>query len=469
MPLMSRLRVDTRAALSVNTGVHEYASSVSSQEYDDASDFGDDYHDREPVVVTSPTGLQYNLEQLSDPTRAAVREAFDEPPTMTMQLCSRIGETYVFQVTEVVNRAVRIEAPSPCHRGGERGRDEDGNMHQAGGFSKITCSCSGEEDGVPCKHRLLVLDLFANATRHHDDNSKPLKMTDGGYAEEMGNPFQAICDFHLDILADGLHCRVADRYSHSRDEPDDDRSANVKELLASVCSKLSEDLCQEISGHLPLEEDILMETNLLLSLARSADPINDLCRSLSRRADLVLCELDTFLCSTSPDRPSSPTSSIYPESCPNVAWATTHFSRIADQIGFSIRTRDRPWKPSECRSAVQTLVHILASVTAPADFCGLVTGRTSLYSNLIGNRTEADFVIQELELLPEAASYFVDRLTSIAQRIAILGAPNAYMKKFNNLLRNLRNMRTSSADTSTGTKRPSPSEDADWKPFKRMK
>ncbi|KAG6017527.1 hypothetical protein E4U54_006603 [Claviceps lovelessii] len=479
MPLMSRSRVKTglRAALSVNTSVCKSDFFKDSQEYGNASrdgddDSDDDDDDDEPVVVTSPTGLRYSLEQLSDPKRAAVRDAFKEPAKILLHQCRRVEDThYVFEMIELHTRSVRIYAP-PSHAGGEGGCDEDGETHRVVGSPQISCSCSRQEDEIPCNHRLSVLDLLTNATWHHDDNSKPLKMTEGGFAEEMGDPFQAIADFHLDILADDLHCHVVDPASFSEGEPDYDGFTKVKELLASVYSKLPEDFCPRINSHLPMGEDILMETDLLLFLARSADPVTAFCRSLSRRADLVLCELDASLCptyqpsptsSSSVDSPKS-TNMNHPETYPDVAWATTHFLRIVDQIRFSIKTRNRPWKPSECHSAVQTLVHILTSVVAPTNCCGLTTGRASLYSNLIGDRTDANFVIKELDLLPEAASYFVDRLTGIAERIATLGAPDAYMKKFNGLLRRLR-----SASAGAGTKRRISSEDVVWKPSKRMK
>ncbi|KAG6014228.1 hypothetical protein E4U43_006799 [Claviceps pusilla] len=425
MPLMSRSRVKTglRAALSVNTSVCKSDFFKDSQEYGNASRDGDDVSDddddeEEPVVVTSPTGLRYNLEQLSDPKRAAVRDAFKELAKILLHQCRPVEDThYVFEMIELNTRSVRIYAPS-SHAGGEGGCDEDGETHRVVGSPQISCSCSRQEDEIP-------------ATIGSQSST-------WGFAEEMGDPFQAIADFHLDILADDLHCHVVDPTSFSEGEPDYDGFTKVKELLASVYSKLPQDFCPRINSHLPMGEDILMETDLLLFLARSADPVTALCRSLSRRADLVLCELDASLCPTYQPSPTSPssvdspksTNIDHPETYPNVAWATTHFLRIVDQIRFSIKTRNRPWKPSECHSAVQTLVHILTSVVAPTNCCGLTTGRASLYSNLIGDRTDANFVIKELDLLPEAASYFVDRLTGIAERIATLGAPDAYMKKF---------------------------------------
>ncbi|KAG5925822.1 hypothetical protein E4U42_003909 [Claviceps africana] len=492
MPLMSRSRVETapRAALSVNTDIHDFGILLDSQEYSHVSEDGDDDDDDDdddldveeeeegeeerrgkkkgPTVVTSPTGLRYNLDQLSGPRRNAVQEAFVEPTRITLQLCERIEDRCVFQMIELVPRAVRIrEAPTCRDREGDGG--EGSKARPFDNSSQISCSCSTEDDGIPCKHRLSVLDMLANATRLHDGYSKPLTMADEGFAQELGDPFQAIADFHLDILADGLHCPVNDRDSYSEDGPDDKPSAKIQDLFASMYPKLAEDSCPDTYHHLPPGEDILVDTNLLLFNARPADTVHDLCRSLSRRADLVLRELDAF---SRPASQSSPCSvkhresadTFCPESVPDVLWATTHFLRIVHRMAFSIQTCDRPWNPSECHSEVQTLVHILASVVAAGDRSSLATCRSSLYSNLIGDRTQADFVIKELELLPETASYFAERLAGIAEKIATLGAPYAYVKRFNGLLRQLR---TSSAGA--GTKRPTPSEGADWKPPKRIK
>ncbi|KAG5917950.1 hypothetical protein E4U53_004140 [Claviceps sorghi] len=497
MPLMSRSRVKVipRAALSVKTDIHDFGILVDSQEYSHLSDDGDDDDDDDdveeeeeeeekkkkkekekekkkgPTVVTSPTGLRYNLDQLSGPRRNAVQEAFVEPTRIALQLCERIEDRYVFQMIELVPRAVRIKEAPSC-RDGEGDGGEDAKTAPFDNSSQISCSCSTQEDRLPCKHRLSVLDLLANATRLHDGNSKPLTMTDEGFAQEMGDPFQAIADFHLDILADGLHCPVNDRHSYSEDGPDDKPSAKVRDLLASVYSKASEDSCPDTYDHLPPGDFLLMDTNLLLFHTRSADAVHHLCRNLSRRADLVLRELDAFSCPTCQPSPVSSYSTkrresankFRPESVPDVAWATTHFLRIVDRIAFSIQTRDRPWSPSECRSVVQTLVHILTSVVAPSNRSSPAACRSSLYSNLIGDRTQADFVIKELDLLPEAASHFAEHLAGVAEDIATLGAPDAYTKRFNGLLRRLQG-----SSAGGGTKRPLPSEEADWKPSKRMK
>ncbi|KAK2590505.1 hypothetical protein QQS21_011808 [Conoideocrella luteorostrata] len=466
MPPMTRssARAASRAT-PVQALDHSNSSSDGESDYGNASDYDDD----EPTTVKSPTRLLYNLDQLSEPRRVAVRDTFKEPPIIALQRCRRIGNTYAFQMTELVTRSVRIRAPD----GGD------------GASPRLSCSCE-QEDRAPCRHLVWLLDQLLKETLYHHDGSKPLRMTDHGYAEEMGDPFQNISDFHLDVLADGLHCQVVNPELYSEDELDYHRVLEARELLASVYSKPPEEFRPDIFNHPVMDEDVLKNSDLdctvfrmlldnphlfhyFLSLSRPSDPIDNVFRKLSQRVDRVLRELNALPFATTVSSPisghhsSDSTGQKVPR---DIAWAARHLLGIVGLIRSSIYTRDRPLKSSEALSAVHTLVHILASVVdhnGRDTSTGVAHNDSSLYSRLIGDCREADFVIAELGLLPEAASHVVDRLEAISERIGPLGVPVAYMEKFNNLLRRLR-----TSSTSVGIKRQLPQKENDREP-KRMK
>lgn len=467
MPPTTRSRArDASGPASTTHHDDQDSCSDTDSDYSDASNFNDT---DQPPIVRSPTRLLYNLDQLSDMTRAAVRDVFSEPPKIALQRCRRIGNTYAFQMTEIVTRSVRIRAPET-----------------PGSSTRLSCSC-GQEDETPCSHLLWLLDQLLKQTLYNHDDSKPLKMTNDGYAEEMGDPFQSISDFHLDVLADGLHCPVVnpDSYSDEEEELDNHRVLEARELLASVYSVPPEGFRPDIFTHPTVDDHILRRNDLdstifrmlldnhhffqyFLSLARPTDPINDLFRKLSQRSDHVLRQLDSFSYSSSSSSPVNGVESrtaSEPTAPRNVAWASRHLLGIVSLIRSSIYNRDKPLQPHEALSAARALVQILASVVARDrdTKSGRNRGERNLYLRLIGDRGEEGFVIAELDLLPEAASHLVDSLEEILDQIGRQGAPTAYVARFRSLIGRLR-----TSSSGTGSKRHVHGEYGDRGP-KRMK
>ncbi|OAQ72454.1 SWIM zinc finger family protein [Pochonia chlamydosporia 170] len=469
MPPVTRSRAIVASGLS-SSGTQDRQESSSTDDDSDYNDNSDFEEDSLPGVVRSPTRLLYNLDQLPDMGRATVRDVFNEPPKIALQRCRRIGNTYAFQMTELVTRSVRIRS-----------------SESTSGSSRLSCSC-GQEDKDPCSHLLWLLDQLLKQTLYNHDESKALNMTRHGYAEEMGDPFCNISDFHLDILANALHCPVVnpDPYADDDEEIDHHRVLEARELLASVYKTTPEEFRRDIFTHPTVGDHIIRRDDMdytifrmlldnhhffqyFLSLLSPTDYINDLFRKLSQRVDHVLRQLDSFLSSTcSPSPANSVNSCDMNDQTPatNAIWAARHLLGIVGLIRSSIYNRDQPLQPNEALSAAHTLVHILSSVVARNSDTG--SGRSqgdcNLYMRLIGDRGGDGFVIAELDLLPEAASHLVDRLGAILEQIGLQGAPTTYITRFRSLLGRLR---TSSAG-GAGSKR-SISDQGDEHRSKRMK
>lgn len=394
-------------------------------------------------IVTSPTRLLYNLCQLSDPNRAAMQDIFAEPPIIALQRCRRIGNVYAFQMTEQVTRSVRIRtAPQET-------------LHAA---SRLSCSC-GQAGGHPCCHVVWLLDQLLKETSYHHDHARPFNMTDEGFAEEMGDPFENIANFQLNVLAGGLHCQVVNSEACSDDEEEEEldqhRTLEARELLASVHGTPVDEYRPDIGYASALDAPVLKYGDLdstvfrmlldnhhffqyFMSQSCLSDPGTHLYRKLYHRVDRVLHEFDASCCHTHPHEPSGHLGAEAPS---NAAWAASHLRGIVSLIRSSIFHRDHPLRQHEARSAVSTLMHVLASVTRRHHHVEsrLSRGECSLYMQLIGDsESDAAFVIAELDLLPESACRAVDDLGDILEQVVRQGAPVAFVRNLRNLIARLR-------------------------------
>lgn len=421
----------------------EFGSSDSDSEDDDSS-----------TVVRSPSRLTYSINHLSESTQNAVRGAFREPPRIALEKCRRIDDTYAFQMTELVTRSIRIRAP------------EDGN-------SQLTCSCG--QGGEPCEHLLWLLDQVVKQTVYEQDSTKPLNMTESGFPSELGDPFQSISNHHLDLLADGIHCRVVTPDSEYDDELDSRRIQDSRELLSSVYGVSAEDYRPDIFTN-PVGKDILRQQDLdysvfrmlldnhhffhyFLSLSRETDFLKDQFRKYSQRVDHILSILDSYSASLATSDPY-----ISGETPPDVTWAAAHIVGTIDLVKSELYHRQRPLRVSQAISAARSLVHILESVVARNRDAHPGPSRVArnLYLCLVGDR-DRSFVIDALELLPEAASQFLPALEAALESLQVNGAPATYVDKFHKLLARLR-----TSSIGGGLKRAGQSERTDREP-KRMK
>ncbi|KND95034.1 hypothetical protein TOPH_00094 [Tolypocladium ophioglossoides CBS 100239] len=429
-------RSQARTASQATSG-HDPDQEESSSDLESDSDVSDFDDEEMPTVVRSPTKLIYNLDQLSERRRGAVRDVFSEPPKIALQRCRRIGNTYAFQMTELVTRSIRIRAPDS-------------------GASRLSCTC-GEED-TPCMHLVWLLDQLQKQTLYGHDDSKPLTMTAEGFAEEMGDPFQNIADCHLDVRADGLHCPVVvEPGAHPDEELDRHRVLESRELLSSIYRTDPEDFRPDIFTHPAPGKKVLKRHDLgcsvfrmlldnhhffhyFLSLSRPADPINDPFRKLSQRVARVLRDLDAY----SPEAACSSSTTTAAATCAeppaDVSWAARHLVGTVQLIRSAIYNRDHPLQRHEKLSAARALVHVLAAVVARNRDAHPGPSRRSRkhYLNLIGDGDQ-DFVVAELNLLPpEAVSAFLHTLEAVHDQIGLHGAPASYVAKLRTLLARLR-------------------------------
>ena len=86
--------------------------------------------DEAPSVIRSPSRLSYRIDNLPPDAQSRVREAFKDPPRLTLQYCRLRDGVYAFQMSELVPRSIRIGGPgSP--------------------FPSPRCSCAAARDLTP--------------------------------------------------------------------------------------------------------------------------------------------------------------------------------------------------------------------------------------------------------------------------------------------------------------------------------
>lgn len=408
----------------------------------------DPENDEDRSTVQSPTRLTYRIDQLSEKTKNAVRDVFNEPPKIAIEKCRRMDDTYAFQMTELVTRTVRIKASST-------------------GSERLMCSCNtNRTGGETCEHLFWLLDQLVKQTLYDHDHNKPLTMNSNGYAEEMGDPFQNLVNYHLDILAQDFRCQHLQPenqpvgYDDSIDEdgylmsPDDGRFQDSQEIIASFHDDM--DRPDIFDYPIVVGKDIIQPQDLdysvfrmlldnaaffqyFLSKTNPNDAIHDPFMKLSRRIDRVLRDLDNYSASSyhliSQSPPATPdlfgVHKISTESQQNVEWASRHINGVIRIIRSYIFAQDDPLPAGDALCAARALTHILASVVSRNKDAhpGKDRHDRNLYLRLIGDKDQ-NFVVGELSLIPGAASQFLHNLEAILEQIAIHGAPATYVSKF---------------------------------------
>lgn len=404
----------------------------SSEESESESSVSED--DDESPYIRSPSKLTYNIDGLHPRSQATARDAFGDPPEMTLQVCGKRGDVYVFQMTELVNQSIRIRTPKSNSLSPE-------------------CSCGAES---PCKHVLWLMDRLAKQTLYDQDPNVPLTLTPHGYPREMGHPFEDIEKFHLDLLADSLRCELTPQDSDDDDE--DLRAQEAHELLASVADVAPEKYRPDLikSGQRnkkavkrgDLECTVfrmLLKNNeffkYFLSRTSAADVVNDPFRKLSQRANRILRKLDDYSTSLQQSQTGTPTTASSTSSqhqrlptgplC-TVPWAAHHILGIVSRIRSHL-TSDLT-QPQRT-SAARTLIRILSAVSdANKDAHPGHTSRDrNLYVRLIAHRDD-NFVLPLLSMILDAAAPFLHNLEVARGRIAAHGAPASYLSKFEELM-----------------------------------
>ncbi|KAL2108345.1 hypothetical protein VUR80DRAFT_3947 [Thermomyces stellatus] len=429
----------------------QHKEEVSSSEESDSESSASE--DDESPYVRSPSKLTYNIGDLDPETQSTVRDAFGDPPDMTLQVCGQRGNVYAFQMTELVYQSIRIGSPDSS-------------------LPVPQCTCGAAS---PCKHVLWLMDQLAKQTLYDYDADVPLNLTSHGYPEEMGHPFENISRFHLDLLADSLHCELTPQDS---DDEDDLRAQEAHELLASVAAVAPEKYRADLTKgnhrnkktikHGDLECTVfrmLLKNNeffrYFLSRTGAADIVNDPFRKLSQRVTRILRKLDHHSASLQQSQTGSPatasSSSSHlrrPPSGPpcTVPWAAHHILGIISRVRSHL-TPDLP--PAQRTSAARTLIRILTAVSDSNQDAhpGPTPRDRNLYVRLIAQNDD-NFVLPLLFNLLDAAAPFLHNLEVVRGRIAVHGAPNSYITKFEQLMSRLKEYpqaRTSPVGGGSGT------------------
>ncbi|KAM3446655.1 hypothetical protein MY3296_009454 [Beauveria thailandica] len=475
MPPTLRLSVPV-AQNNYELGRDDCRTESTGSESEDGSSVSDD--DEQSDQVRSPTRLVYNLDALPEKTKSTVRDAFNEPPAMVVQHCRQVGDTFAFQMSEVVTRSVRIRAPSS-------------------GKTRLSCSCSQGGGGAagggaldnhekePCHHILWLLDQLAKQTLYDTDHEQPLTMTSAGFPEEMGDPFRAISDHHLNIVADGLHCRHVEPGCYDPRRVDKHRIRESRELLSSVYEASADSFRPDIFNEplLPgpaivkprdldytvfrmlVDDDIFFHYFLSEASRGGSDVIHQF-RLLTHRINAVLQDLDQHSPSGSGDEPSSPQ-----EESHTVSWAARHVQGVISLVRYAIWSGERPLQVAEKHAAARTLIHILDCVvkrrTDVRGRRGRRQGRgrleRDLFFRFLGD-ADCGFVLDELERIPEGALPYISNLDSIVNKMAQYGVNASYLHRFRKFIAQLKANRPV-----PNLKRESPDSDEDGGAFKRMR
>ncbi|CAK7220426.1 hypothetical protein SEUCBS140593_004231 [Sporothrix eucalyptigena] len=224
--------------------------SLSEEENDDDEDDEDEDEDEDEDdgPVRSPlTDLFYNVENLDDETQELVRELFrapaaEETPPMVIEWCgiSNDPDVFAFQLQEVVPRTIRIGSPTSR-------------------IPRPSCNCTGNAN-TPCRHLVWLMDQIAKQTLHDHPPDVPLVL-DGatGFPREIGSDAYArIADFHIDILANTLHCGAGPPSGR----PNLHRVRESREILAGLYGVQDDDAVDAYAPEIFDQDNVALESLL---------------------------------------------------------------------------------------------------------------------------------------------------------------------------------------------------------------
>ena len=422
-----------------------------SEHFSEASDWEaeDDDDEDDAEIVSSSTGFKYNLSQLSPRTRQVVKELFaqassHDPPQVSLELCGVREEDpesggffYAFQMHEAVPCSVRIGTRDSTR------------------FSAPKCECPDARyrHARPCKHLIWLFDKISKQTLFDHDPESELTLTEFGYPEELGDPFERISEIGLGILANDLHCDTS--------EPDSDvvppNPARIREARALVAA---------VAGIHPGELDdyrpdleasynrnalirrgdlgatlfsLLLASHSLSEWVRSelgpSNPAVDPFRSIQQRVSRIIQELNSHSAAEQDSAPEDAYRVRHPgaEGTRDANWATTQIQHCVRRIEKLVSRGSSPLAGWARSSAARSLISILKAVVYHQD----------LYAPLVGDR-DSGFVHSALDMLADQSQY-VEELEEIMERIGVCGAPPSYVANMRQLIARMRSH--SSADS----------------------
>ncbi|KAK5663660.1 hypothetical protein OQA88_4091 [Cercophora sp. LCS_1] len=416
---------------------------------EEESDWEDD--DDAGNIISSPNGLRYNIGLLPPRTQRLVRGVFNdqEQPRIFLESCGikeegsgDEGFFYAFQLHEVVPCSIRIGSRSSAR------------------WSTPVCKCPDAiyHKKQPCKHLVWLFDSIARHSSRGRDINKELTMTGLGYPEELGDPFQQISELRLDILADSLHCDTTTRNGDTT-SPNRARVREAREMVAAVAGIQP----HEVDGfRLDLETSdqqtslihrgdveatlfsLLLASHSLAARVRAEltppDAAVDPFRSLQRRAQRIISELDAFSSSLKDPKLATARQSEGKdkEGPRDVSWAASQIRCCVSQIEELVSRGARPLTSSQRVSAARALVGILKSVAShnvDSHAGGAVEDR-NLYMCLIGG-PDSGFIYSVLDMLVDQSQY-VEELEFVMELIGRSGAPESYVSNMRDLITRMR-------------------------------
>lgn len=416
---------------------------------DDESDWENE--DDARGLVVSPSGLRYIVGHLAPGTQRMMKALYNtqDPPQISLELCGLKQEGtdgdgffYAFQLQEVVPCSVRIGSKSSTR------------------FSMPKCECADARyRGLrPCKHIVWLFDQVSKQIVLDQDPNTPLTMSEMGYPEELGDPFEQICNSRLDLLADSLRCDTTAPgsdtapISHARLREAREMVAAVAGIPAREIDQFRLDLETTPPGNVVIHRgdaeatlfSILLASHSLAARVRAelapSDPAVDPFRALQRRATRIISELDSYSSSLQDPTPhrSNQAEGNEAEGPRNVRWAATQIRRCVTQVERLVSRSATPLAGPARSSAARALVGVLKSVAGHNldSHSGDTVDDRNLYMCLIGNK-DTGFVYVALEKLVDQSQY-VEELESAMELIGRFGAPESYVSHMRGLIKRMR-------------------------------
>ncbi|KAI6405377.1 hypothetical protein MCOR20_006560 [Pyricularia oryzae] len=417
-------------------------------EYSDTGDSDSDFEGEDPdQIVRSPfTGLLYDISRL--PTQDSsqgtshsfvvpdqlgqdrdaqghIRELFSElrwheTPPVSLHFTGVDGghQFYAFQLREFTPLSIRIGTPDSKWPGPQ-------------------CICKNRK---PCQHLLWLYDAIAKLTLYGHDQAEPLKVEADGSIPALGNLFQRIADYRLNLLTDGLHSAVGSHEAYRAppwvrvdevnqilsafDETDDEEQNNInrnkrrqQKIGAPRSHGEKRNLRETVRALLERNNEVFsIFLNLLSPRERARNPY----ARLQARVDRILHELDRYSESLS-DRDAARQRVAMGadlEGTCDVAWAARHVLGAVGQVKSELLRGDgaQEWERGD---AARALVYILRKIVFEHDedkHGGAAAEDRNLYARLVGGRAASGFVVDVLELIPDQTQY-IDELEDVKREI----------------------------------------------------
>ncbi|KAH9902198.1 hypothetical protein F4778DRAFT_113599 [Xylariomycetidae sp. FL2044] len=405
---------------------------------DSESEPGFEVDESTGVHVTLPSGIKCSLAHLHPQIRHNILTASqDTSSKLVLRRCQSRNDDYIFLVSELAEYTIRTGV-----------RDSQ--------WTTPSCSCErGERGEMPCRHTLWLFDRIASQIWDYQKRDITL-VGDGYYASDPeldGKPFDFISDFHLDMLADSLHCDVVGQ----SDEPNPRRVQTTREILACLNEVPVDEYRPDLfdnprRGKRAVKKGDLEQTifrmlisndeffHYFLSSMEEDEMVINRFRRLQHRADLALAGLRDYA--------SNPAVHGQPGQ-KDVDWCARHLDVVAHQLYAAIVRTNRRLRDWELRAAGRTLVHILHRVVDHNTDVGPPTlgprSQRNLYFRLVGDRDD-NFVVKALfSIPPVAVSHLIDELATIEDKILRQGAPQSYVARLRACIDNLRSSHVGAA------------------------